>query len=346
MLKPDNPLQMASFCLASTFALRYLRLRERFDVIHCQGAASLQADVITAHSCHQAWIDFSRPTLKPPSRAWILRRLNPQHLALTTIERHQYRPGHYKRIVTVSAGVSRDIQRLYKLPARDLTVIPNGVDLREFGLESLQSDRLPGRRLLGLSDENTALLFVANEFSRKGLAVLLEAMTLLPDQVHLICVGRGNSKPFLPRVDRDGLANRVHFIPHTSNMRIYYAIADAFVFPTQYEAFSLAILEAAAAGLPLICTRVHGQEDMVIDRLNGLFIERDAVDISGKVRWLMQDRARARAMGAAARAAANAYQWDSIKNRYVEVYENVLAEKRRSNNESQTSTQVATFGKR
>jgi UDP-glucose:(heptosyl)LPS alpha-1,3-glucosyltransferase len=174
------------------------------------------------------------------------------------------------------------------------------------------------------------LLLVANEFPRKGLGVLLDALALLPPSVHLVCVGKGNPRPYLATVaDRD-LQRRVHFVPHTANMRAYYAAADIFAFPTQYEAFSLATLEAAGAGLPLLCTRVNGTEELVVDGHNGLFVERDGRDVADKVRWMLEVPDRIRALGRAAHETARAYQWQAIKDRHVVVYQEVLNAKQRA----------------
>ena len=51
----------------------------------------------------------------------------------------------------------------------------------------------------------------------------------------------------------------------------YYAVSDIFVFPTAYEAFSLATLEAVASGLPILATKVNGTEELIIESYNGFF---------------------------------------------------------------------------
>ncbi len=328
MVKPNNPLQMSSFALASTAALRGKLARERFDVVHSHGLAALEADVVTAQSCHRAWVELSNPTLKPFSAAWLRRRLNPKHPTMMAIERHLYGERHCRKIVSVSHGVKQEIMRLYDVPDEAVAVIPNGVNPDEFAAERLDSQREATRASLGLAPHDRALLFVANEFPRKGLDALLDGLALLPPSVHLLCVGKGNPQPYLPAVARHGLGPRVHFIAHTPHVRAYYAAADLFVFPTQYEAFSLATLEAAAAGLPLLCTRVNGTDELIADGINGLFIARDGRDIAAKVQWVLDGPDRVAALGRAARESAKNYQWDRIKDRHVTVYEEVADAKR------------------
>jgi UDP-glucose:(heptosyl)LPS alpha-1,3-glucosyltransferase len=103
-------------------------------------------------------------------------------------------------------------------------------------------------------------------------------------------------------------------------MPALYAAADAFVFPTSYEAFPLVALEAAAAGLPLLITRVNGAEDLVEDGVNGWFIDRDSDDIARRLQALSATGEHARSMGAASRWAAARYTWDAMAERYLALY--------------------------
>ena len=98
-----------------------------------------------------------------------------------------------------------------------------------------------------------------------------------------------------------------------------YAGADAFVFPTAYEAFPLVALEAAASGLPLLVTRVNGVEDVLREADNGWFIRRDAADIA-QAEPADGDPHLARRMGDAARRAAASYSWEAMAEGYLEVY--------------------------
>ncbi|GAC1429138.1 MAG: glycosyltransferase family 4 protein [Chloroflexota bacterium] len=329
MIKPNNPLQMATFCLASTVALKTWLARERFDIVHSHGAATLEADVVTAQSCHLAWVVSSSQALRRFSRPWIRRHLNPPHPSVLAIERYQYTRGHYRKITAVSGGVKREIMALYGVPDGDITVVPNGVNLDEFGTLPPASARQALRAGLGLTPRDRVLLFVANEFPRKGLGLLLEALAHLPRNVHLLCVGRGDPGPYLATVAHHDLQQRVHFVPHTTAVRNEYAVSDLFVVPTYYEAFGLVIVEAAAAGLPLLCTAAHGPRDIIVDGVNGLFLKHEARDIADKVWGVLSNPAWARALGDNARATARAYRWETIKDRYVAVYQEAVERKQR-----------------
>src|SRR5690606_35585564 len=135
----------------------------------------------------------------------------------------------------------------------------------------------------GIADDDTVLLWVGKEFRRKGLEPLIKALPGLPRSARAIVVGGDDPAPFQALAARLGVADRIVFVGHSSRVEDYFAAGDVFVFPTLYEAFALVTLEAAAAGLPLVTTRVNGTEDFVVDGENGAFIERDPASIVAAV---------------------------------------------------------------
>jgi len=105
-----------------------------------------------------------------------------------------------------------------------------------------------------------------------------------------------------------------------------YASADAFVFPTAYEAFPLSMLEAAASGVPLLVTRVSGAEDLLLDGVNGWFITRNAGDIAQHLNQLASDRRLAKRMSEEARVAAAQFTWNTMIEGYLAVYSELEGE--------------------
>jgi glycosyltransferase involved in cell wall biosynthesis len=112
----------------------------------------------------------------------------------------------------------------------------------------------------------------------------------------------------------------VTFTGPTPDPRPFYAAADAFLLPTAYETFSLVTYEAAAAGLPLLVTRVSGVEDLLVDGRNGWFIEPDAERIAGRLGELAGDPERRRSMGDAAREDSARFDWQGVVESYDRLY--------------------------
>ena len=93
----------------------------------------------------------------------------------------------------------------------------------------------------------------------------------------------------------------------------YYACADAFLLPTEYEAFSLVTLEAAASGLPLLVPRVNGMDEILVEGRNGWFIDRDGDMIATRLEALRRDEELRVGMGQRAREDSAGFTFASTK---------------------------------
>jgi len=307
----------------STRATRSLG-SERFDILHNQGGCALrQQDVITAHSCHRAWW-----TMKFHQGEAARALLNPHHRAVLHVEKANYRPEAYSRVIAVSAGVGRELSKYYDVPPERIRVIPNAVDHAKFQPHDAAARRAHIRGWHGIGADDTVLLWVGKEFRRKGVEPLIAALPALPLSAKALIVGGDDQAPYRALAKQLGVADRVIFAGHSPKVEDYFAAADVFVLPTLYEAFALVTLEAAAAGLPLVTTKVNGTEDFVVDGENGLFIKRDPGSIAAALTALVTDPERRRRMGDAARQAVSGYTWESVAARTREVYEEVVAERR------------------
>jgi len=296
---------------------------ERFDILHNQGGCALRRqDVITAHSCHRAWWEMK---FRNGEAARAL--LNPHHHSVLHVEKANYRPGAYRRVIAVSAGVGREVAQHYGVPEELIRVIPNAVDIRRFQPEDADERRERVRAAHRIDRDDVVLLWVGKEFRRKGLEPLIAALPALPARAKALVVGGDDQAPYREQAARLGVADRVVFAGHSAHVEDYFAAGDVFVFPTLYEAFALVTLEAAAAGLPLVTTKVNGTEDFVVEGENGFFIERDAASIARVVAPLVSDDDTRRRMGEAARRAVGTYTWPEMARRTQAVYEEIVAER-------------------
>lgn len=321
---PTRPFALAYPCffLAGSLLLR----RHRRGLVHTTGAVVFnRADTSTVHFCHRAFIRRSGRTSRARRRtaahrinSWVGTRLS------LLAERWCYRPSRTASIVGVSRGVAREVEREFPRMAGRVSVIPNGVDLREFAKDEMARRRI--RERFGLDAGELLAVFVGGEWERKGLRFVIEALTRA-DGWRLIVVGEGDRAVYAEAAAAAGVAHRVRFVGEAASVGPFYAAADGFVLPTAYEAFPLVSLEAAAAGLPLLITSVNGVEELLVEGANGWFIERDAGVIADRLARLATDSGLRRAMGAAAREAASGFGWPQVIDRYTQHYERLFRQR-------------------
>ena len=289
----------------------------RRGVLNTTGALVFnRADVSTVHLCHHG-LQAKTEVLRA-SRPGPLYRLNARGAAWLSrmAERWCYRPKRTRHLVAVSRGVAEELDHWLPEAPRPIGVIPNGVDRDDYDRDRGARARIRSELTLGEGD--LVALFVGGDWERKGLRYAIEALSRADDW-RLIVVGHGD----IPRhrsVADEIAPGRVIFVGEQRNTTPYYAAADAFVFPTAYEAFPVSLLEAASSALPLLVTPVSGAEDLVVDGHNGWFIDRDAEAIARRLRQLGEDRDLMRTMGGAAREATAELTWQRVAESYAALY--------------------------
>jgi UDP-glucose:(heptosyl)LPS alpha-1,3-glucosyltransferase len=302
------------FIVRAGLALR----RHRDGVVHVNGAlVPNRVDVATVHFSH---LGFRRAApRRRGSRSTALHQLNALVGAWQArlAERWCYRPCHIPSLVAISEGVGDEARREYGYPADAVTVIPYGVDAARFARD--QGARAKVRKELLKGTDELIVLFVGGDWERKGLTTLVEALVTAPGW-RLVVVGDGDSDAVAARALELGTCSRVSFLGRREVPTDIYSAADAFCLPTSYETFCLVAHEAAAAGLPLLVTRVHGVDVLLQHGTNGWFITREPADIAARLNLLRRAPDLRQRMGAAAAEASQGYSWAKAVRDHLALY--------------------------
>lgn len=268
-----------------TFAVNVRRMlkRQQFDIIHSFERTLYQDIYRAGDGCHREWL-AQRRKIDPPGKS-LLHRINPLHIVQLWIEKQIFKDGNYKAIMANSKRGKKEIMDLYAVPEHKIHVIYTAVDSKRFAGDHRQEMKEKLYRQFDINPDKPILLFVGSGFQRKGLPATLKALSLLPFPAHLIVVGKERLSPYQRLARKMGVDSSVTFTGPISDVVPFYVGADLFVFPTVYEPFSNVCIEAMAAGLPVVTSRINGASEVLIEGENGCVIEDpfDPAEIAEKI---------------------------------------------------------------
>jgi glycosyltransferase involved in cell wall biosynthesis len=223
------------------------------------------------------------------------------------------------RVVVNSNLMRSEVVRWYGVSPNKIEVIPNGVELERFlGCD----DRLN-------LDGDPCILCLGTFSKAKGLDILIEAIAKLRlelPRLKLHLIGSTHLQPgeeFRLQAKKEGVESHVIFHDWASQSMVprFLKSADICVFPSRREGFSLAILEAMAAGVPIIASDIGGIREALAGGKNGMLFEAGNADaLSEAILSLYQDHGLREKLANAALEAAKAYSWENIAQKYISLY--------------------------
>jgi glycosyltransferase involved in cell wall biosynthesis len=222
-------------------------------------------------------------------------------------------------VITSSRETAREIQRAFGVSPHKIRMVYNGLDAGFF------------RPMKGEPKKPQTLLFVGNtDDSKKGIAYLLRAMTLLPDFVTLTVVDEGTPvKTYAPQLVQNlGLSSRVTFTGKISAeiLRGFYNSSEVVVLPSLYEGFGLPAAEAMACGTPVVATRTGALPEVVGEEEGGVLVPpRDPQALAAAIFKILRDETIRGKMGMRGRQRVESlFTWPKVAERTVEVYRELI----------------------
>lgn len=206
-------------------------------------------------------------------------------------------------------------------------IVPNGVDVERFAGGHVRPQELPPGRIV---------LWVNRLDPQKGFAVAVRAFGRLASElgdVSFVVAGRGRERGavgLLSELDR----RRVVMLGSVPNEELpaYYGAADVFVSPAlDQESFGIVLVEAMAAGVPVVATDIPGYREVVRHGIDGLLVPRDdPAALAAAIRRVLEDAVLAATLARAGRERASEFSWDVVAPRVEAVYRRVVGAGRRS----------------
>ncbi|MFZ5773926.1 MAG: glycosyltransferase family 4 protein [Thermodesulfobacteriota bacterium] len=310
------------FLTTLSFAWFANRLAKRLgcQLIHSHDRV-FTADLFTMHGVpHTFWVREvrrKRMSLFDRATAWLEGRL----LA----------DPRCRWLLPVSSLAGEQYRREFPGAASRLRVLHPGIDLERFHPRNRDLHRQPVRERFGLADDDLVLLFVGMNFELKGLDTLIRSLPLAqaaaPGRtVRLLVVGKGDQGRYQRLAEELGVGEAVRFAGVCQQgMEEFYGAADLLALLSDFDTFGMTVLEAMAAGLPVLVSPRVGAKDLVTEGEQGYMVERDDAEaVAARIVSLLDDQRRA-AMGHAARQVAEQQGWDRLAGEISRMYDAILA---------------------
>lgn len=252
---------------------------------------------------------------------WLQVITSPRLLVYLALERARYaRP---RQIVVASQAVHDIMLEWHPRTNGRLTVITPGIHAVSPARDALE--KTSARRQLGLPEHGRCVLFVGNDFLKKGLPTLLQAMQHLPPEDFLAVVGPKAQKAF---VEKDAtyllVKERVHFIGSLPDVAPAYRAADCLAHPTLEDTFAMVVLEAMASGVPVVVSqkRYCGISALIQDGTQALLISdpRDSTQVAQSLMRVLTDDGLRLQLQGNAREFAGAFLWSRLARQQEALY--------------------------
>jgi glycosyltransferase involved in cell wall biosynthesis len=231
------------------------------------------------------------------------------------------------RVVTLTAGENRDYLELNVYPREKLVKIHSGVDIEKF--KQVPDSAVEKKRSLGLGQDGLVVGFIGWLMPIKGPMHLLRAMATVwqdHDDTNLVLIGKGDLDVALRAEAMKMSANgRVNFLGWRSDIDAIMPLLDILVLPSLNEGMGRVLVEAMAAGKPIVASNVGGIPDLVQHEYNGLLVPpADEKALAAAIMQLINNPEKAKLMGQRGRERCHQFSVEAMTEKIDRLYLELL----------------------
>jgi UDP-glucose:(heptosyl)LPS alpha-1,3-glucosyltransferase len=310
------------------FARREISAAGPFDLIHTHDRI-FRADVYTMHGIpHRWWVREVRR-----------KRMSLFDRALARVEDRLVSEGGCRRFLAVSELARKIFLGEYPIDPARVTVVHPGIDASPYAKLDRERCRREIRGRFGIVPDEPLILFVSMNFAIKGLDHILRGLARLrkrepASRFRLLVAGRGDQKAYGRLARELGLGDAVVFAGAVAREKLpeFYLAGDLYAMLSRFDTFGMVVLEAMAAGLPVLISGSVGARDIVREGENGFVVENpaDPEAIAERIETMLHGDARERMCREALKTTGE-NSWDMAVARVLTVYEEIWADQRMMN---------------
>jgi UDP-glucose:(heptosyl)LPS alpha-1,3-glucosyltransferase len=294
-----------------------------FDIVHTHDRI-FNADIYSMHGIpHRTWVYDIRKK----------KRMSLFDLGTQWVEKKLVANSNCRKFLAVS-HLTKDkfLQEYGTVHANQVEIIHPGVDITRFQKYQKAHCRKEIRKRFGIGQDEIVLLFASMNFDIRGLDLLINGLARLKlkrpeSKITLFAVGKGNERRYRMLARDLGIEERIIFngIADTETLEKIYLACDMFSILSQFDTFSITVLEAMAASLPVIISSNVGAKDLIREGINGFVIDEinNPDKVANKIEMLLDRPVRER-MAAEALQTASLLSWPAAAKKVEAVYGEVL----------------------
>ncbi|UTE73406.1 glycosyltransferase family 4 protein [Rossellomorea marisflavi] len=288
---------------------------EKFDAVHCHSpmggviariasrSEGITNILYTAHGYH-----FYKGS---PIINWLLYYPIERFLAQLT-----------RVLITIN---KEDYENSKKFKAEKIFHVPGiGVNVQKF--KKVKNRRGEIRKQLGIKEDTIVILSIGELIKRKNYETALKSIAKVSasNVEYLIC-GTGQLEKSLKNLSLNlDVSGKVRFLGFRNDIAEICAAADLFLFPSHQEGLPVSVMEAMSAGLPVICSSIRGNEDLITEGVNGYLVNpKDEVGFAEKINNLISNPLLCKKMSLNNIKKIESYSKENIKNLMVGIYETI-----------------------
>lgn len=297
-----------------------------FDIIHTHDRL-FKADLFTMHSIpHRLWVREVRKK----------KRMSLFDLGTQWVEKALVTSGKCRKYLAVSQlAKEKFLQEYGNIRTEQVKVIHPGIDAERFQKRDKRTCRKEIRDRFGIAEKDMVLLFSSMNYDIRGLDNLMSGFARVKakhptEGIRLLVVGKGNERKYESIARTIGIREAVIFagVADRETLEKIYVACDMFSILSQFDTFSMTVLEAMAASLPVMLSSNVGARDLIEEGVNGFVIKdtADAEVVADRIGKMLDESARIR-MAEEAYRTASRQSWSETARKVAEIYEEILREK-------------------
>ena len=218
-------------------------------------------------------------------------------------------------------------ERAQTFKAKKVLYVPGvGIDLKKFNNKII--DIGEKRKQIGICNDAFMLLSVGELIPRKNHEVVIRALSVLEKKnqlrnIQYVICGQGDYEEYLEKLTNElNVKHCVHFLGYRSDISEICRCSDLFIFMSHQEGLSVALMEAMASEIPIICSDIRGNTDLINNNVTGLVINSSPEDVANAIIKVKENSKLGEKLALSAAQSIKKYDLSSIENKMFEIYQN------------------------